>query len=33
MTQMLGVSIGLLLFGSGLFANVESGSLSQNKGA
>jgi hypothetical protein len=33
MKQMLGLSIALLLFGSGLWANVDSGSLSQSKGA
>jgi hypothetical protein len=33
MTQMLGLSIALLLFGTGVWANVDSGSLSQNKGA
>jgi len=33
MKQMLGLSIALLLFGSGVWANVASGSLSQNRGA
>jgi hypothetical protein len=33
MTQLLGVSLALLLFGSGIWANVGGGSLSQNKGA
>jgi hypothetical protein len=31
--QILGLSLALLLFGSGLWANVSGGSLSQNKGA
>jgi hypothetical protein len=33
LTQILGLSLALLLFGSGLWANVSGGSLSQNKGA
>jgi hypothetical protein len=34
MKQILGLSVALLLFGSGIWANVGgSGSLSQNKGA
>jgi hypothetical protein len=33
MKQMLGLSIALLLFGSGVWANVGSGSLSQNRDA
>jgi hypothetical protein len=33
MKQMLGLSIALLLLGSGVWANVSGGSLSQNKGA
>jgi hypothetical protein len=33
MTQLLGLSLALLLFGSGIWANVGGGSLSQNKGA
>ena len=33
MKLMLGVGIALLLFGSGVWANVDSGSLSQNRGA
>jgi hypothetical protein len=33
MKQVLGLSIALLLLGSGVWANVGSGSLSQNKGA
>jgi len=31
--QILGLSLALLLFGSGLWANVSGSSLSQNKGA
>jgi hypothetical protein len=33
MKQVLGLSIALLLLGSGVWANVGSGSLSQNRGA
>jgi hypothetical protein len=33
MKQMLGLSIALLLLGSGVWANVGSGSLSQSRGA
>ena len=33
MTQMLGLSIALLLCGSGVWANLGGGSLSQNTGA
>jgi hypothetical protein len=33
MTQILGLSLALLLFGSGIWANVGGGPLSQNKGA
>jgi len=34
MTQILGLSLALLLFGSGIWANVGAGGpLSQNKGA
>ena len=33
MRQILGLSVALLLFGSGIWANVGGGSLSQNKGA
>jgi hypothetical protein len=33
MKQILGLSVALLLFGSGIWANVSGGSLSQNKGA
>jgi len=34
MTQILGLSLALLLFGSGIWANVSGGgSLTQNKGA
>jgi hypothetical protein len=33
MTQILGLSLALLLFGSGIWANVGDGPLSQNKGA
>ena len=33
MKQVLGVSIALLLFGSGVWANLSVGSLSQNTGA
>jgi hypothetical protein len=33
MTQILGLSLALLLFGSGIWANLGGGSLSQNKGA
>jgi hypothetical protein len=31
--QLFGLSVGMLLFGSGVWANVADGSLSQNKGA
>jgi len=31
--QILGMSLALLLFGSGVWANVSGSSLSQNKGA
>lgn len=31
--QMLGLSVALLLFGSGVWANIGGGSLSHNKGA
>ena len=31
--QILGLSLALLLFGGGMWANVSGGSLSQNKGA
>jgi hypothetical protein len=31
--QILGLSLALLLFGSGVWANVSGSSLSQNKGA
>jgi len=33
MTQMLGLGLALLLFGSGIWANVGGGPLSQDKGA
>ncbi len=33
MKQLLGLSLALLLFGSGIWASVAGGSLSQNKGA
>jgi hypothetical protein len=33
MKQMLGLSVALLLLGSGVWANVGDGSLSQNRGA
>jgi hypothetical protein len=33
MKQILGLSVALLLFGGGIWANVGGGSLSQNKGA
>jgi hypothetical protein len=33
MARILGLSLALLLFGSGIWANVGGGSLSQNKGA
>jgi hypothetical protein len=33
MTQVFGLTLALLLFGSGIWANVGGGSLSQNKGA
>ena len=33
MTQILGLSLAILLFGSGIWANVSGGSLSQNTGA
>jgi hypothetical protein len=33
MKQILGLSIALLLFGSGIWANLGGGSLSQNNGA
>jgi hypothetical protein len=33
MMKMLGLSVALLLFGSGIWANVSTGSLSQNTGA
>jgi hypothetical protein len=33
MKLILGLSLALLLFGSGIWANVNGGSLSQNKGA
>jgi hypothetical protein len=33
MKQILGLSVALLLFGGGIWANVDGGSLSQNKGA
>jgi len=34
MTQILGLSLALLLFGSGIWANVSGGGpLTQNKGA
>jgi hypothetical protein len=31
--QVLGLSVALLLLGSGVWANIGGGSLSQNKGA
>jgi hypothetical protein len=33
MMQILGMGLALLLLGSGIWANVGSGSLSQNRGA
>jgi hypothetical protein len=33
MRQILGLSVALLLFGSGVWANLAGGSLSQDKGA
>jgi hypothetical protein len=33
MKQLLGVSVALVLFGSGVWANLSVGSLSQNTGA
>jgi hypothetical protein len=33
MARILGLSLALLLFGSGIWANVGGGSLSQNNGA
>jgi hypothetical protein len=33
MTQILGLSLALLLFGSGVWANIGGGALSQNNGA
>jgi hypothetical protein len=33
LTQILGISLALLLLGSGVWANVSGGSLSQQKGA
>jgi hypothetical protein len=33
MLQILGLSVALLLFGSGVWANFAGGSLSQDKGA
>jgi hypothetical protein len=33
MIQILGLCLALLLLGSGIWANVGGGSLSQNKGA
>ena len=33
MIKILGLGLGLLLFGSGIWANVSGGSLSQNNGA
>jgi hypothetical protein len=33
MKLVLGLSVALLLFGSGVWANVSGGSLVQNKGA
>jgi hypothetical protein len=33
MMKMLGLTVALLLFGSGIWANVSGGSLSQNTGA
>jgi hypothetical protein len=33
MKQMLGLSLALLLFGSGIWASIDGGSLSQYKGA
>jgi hypothetical protein len=32
MTQILALSVALLLFGSGIWANLDGGSLSQNRG-
>jgi hypothetical protein len=31
--QLFGLSVAMMLFGSGVWANVGGGSLSQNKGA
>ncbi len=31
--QLFGLSVAMLLFGGGVWANVADGSLSQNKGA
>ncbi len=33
MLQILGISVALLLFGSGVWANFGGGSLSQDRGA
>jgi hypothetical protein len=33
MSQILGLSLALLLFGGGIWANVSGGSLSQDRGA
>jgi hypothetical protein len=33
MKQMLGLTVALMLLGTGVWANVESGSLSHNTGA
>jgi hypothetical protein len=33
MKQLLGLTVALLLLGSGVWANVGGGSLSQNRGA
>ena len=33
LNQILGLGLALLLFGSGIWANVSGGSLSQEKGA
>ncbi len=33
MLQILGLSVALLLFGSGVWANFGNGTLSQNRGA
>jgi hypothetical protein len=33
MAQTIGLSIALLLFGVGVWANLDGGSLSQNRGA